>query len=134
MATILRVEHIEVAGIQTIIVGLSPLLADLIHRLAEEQIQLEIIAVLESRDSLMGRLQSLAPALILLGLRVGEDDATAASLANLMPGVRVLAFARDASHAFLHQAGKPARAFVDPSPRELISALTEGLDPAVDRI
>lgn len=134
MAAIPRAERIEVAGIRTVIVTISPLLADLIHRLAEGHIRLEVIAVLETRDSLVERLKSLAPALVLLGLDASEDDAIAARLVDVVPGLRVLAFARDASHVFLHETGKAAQAFVDPSPSELITALAGGLNPSPDRI
>jgi chemotaxis response regulator CheB len=123
-----------VAGIRTVVVTISPLLADLIHRLAEGHIRLEIVAVLESRDALLERLQSLAPGLILLGLYPGEDDAFAEMVADLVNGARVLALEPDASRVSLHETGKVARAFVDPSPSELITALAEGLDPQAKRI
>ncbi|MEO8714663.1 MAG: hypothetical protein ABI369_06595 [Acetobacteraceae bacterium] len=112
-------------GIRTVFVTLPPLLGDIIRRLMERRVPLDVVDVLDSRDALAERLRLLAPALILIGLDPGEDDAVAASLAIALAGARVLALAHDARAASLHEAGKAPRALPDPSPRELIEAIRE---------
>jgi chemotaxis response regulator CheB len=123
-------QDIEVRGIRTVIVALSPLLAEIIRRMTETRVPLDVVATLQTRELMLQHLQLLSPALILLGLDRGEDDAVAAMLAGMLAGVRVLAFASDARRISVHEAGKPQRGFADASAEELMAVIGEDLNPA----
>jgi chemotaxis response regulator CheB len=112
-----------VAGARVVMVAISPLLGDIISRLAEGRGAIEIVAAIASKDSLEERLRALSPDVILLGLDPGEDHIAAAARAGFASCARVLALSHDARQAWLHEAGKPAHALPDISQQDLIAAI-----------
>jgi len=123
-----------VPGIRTVFVMLSPLLGDIIRRLTQGRVSIDVIAVINTADSLEERLRELSPELILIGLGRGEDDAIAAAVAAALPGTRLLALSHDAKRIWLHQAGRHRHLLADPSVQELIAAIRGDLDRRVDGI
>jgi chemotaxis response regulator CheB len=115
-------------------VTVSPLLRDVIRRVTEGRVSIDVVAVIESRDSMTERLRALAPELILLALDGGEDDSIAAALADALPGARVLALSHDAEHLWLHQPGTDRWALSNPSLQVLIAAIRGDLDRGADWI
>jgi hypothetical protein len=115
-------------------VTVSPLLGDIIRRVTEGRVSIDIVAVIESRDTMTERLRALAPELILIALDGGEDDSIAAALADALPGARVLALSHDAQHLWLRQPSRDRWALANPSLQDLIAAMRGDLDRGADRI
>jgi hypothetical protein len=129
-----QAEVIQVSSIRTVMATVSPLLGDIIRRVTEGRVSIDVVAVIESRDSMAERLRALAPELILIALDCGEDDSIAAALADAVPGARVLALSHDAQHLWLHQPGRYRRALANPSLQDLIAAIRGDLDRVANGI
>lgn len=121
-------------GIRTVLARLPPLLADIIRRLTQGRVSIEVISVIDTLDALEERVHALSPELILIGLDRGEDDAIAVALVAALPGIRVLAISSDAKCISLHQAGRQRRVLVDPSLQDLVAAIRGDLDRIADGI
>lgn len=130
---------------RTLVVTVSPLLADLVADALKTDAPVDIVEVLSRREYLPARLRELAPELLLLGLADGEGDHVATPLLPLSPTTRILTLApdgRDASLQWVDAAGvSRRRAFSDFSAadlalelRALRAAGRKDLDPGLGRI
>src|SRR5215813_1056098 len=99
--------------LRTVTVQLSPLLEDIISQVAAERAPIDIVARLHSRDQLALRLRTLAPDLVLIGLREDESGAIALSLCSALPRARVIALSHDAHHAYLPVPHSPRTRLID---------------------
>jgi DNA-binding NarL/FixJ family response regulator len=111
------------AGIRTVVVTISPLLADIIEQSITGQVVLDVLARLDTRDFLDKRLQTINPDLILVGLRPGEPDEIGSSLLSLLPAARVIVFSSDARHAYVHEMLAHHFTLINVSPPALIEAI-----------
>ena len=109
--------------LRTVTVAITPLLGDIIGQLVAERAPTDIVARLDSRDQVALRLQSLAPDLVLIGLRKEESSAIALSLRNAVPQAKVIALSHDAHHAYLPAPHRHDTTPVDLSPATLIEAI-----------
>jgi len=112
-----------VAGLRTVIVTMSTILSDIIATLVEGRATLSVIARLENRTDMPLRLPVLEPDLVLIGLRVGEDDEIAAAALELVPAARVIALSIDGRAAYVHETHAPRAALRDVSPAALVDAV-----------
>lgn len=111
------------ARIRTVTVTLSGMLGEIIERVLSSRIELEVVARLDDRTALCARLRSLAPDLVLVGLTPDDTDALASSVLGCLPGVKVIAFAGDGRHAYLHEMRAHRAALIDITPEALIAAI-----------
>lgn len=91
------------AAIRTLVVTVSPLLADFVTAALQPQLTLNVIGVLPTRELLVERLRDLAPELVLLGLRDAETDASARTLLAVLPSARFVVLAANGQHAWLYE-------------------------------
>ena len=89
--------------VRTVVVTMSPLLADIVLNFLKSGLAIDLIDVLEDREALAQRLADLRPDLVLLGLRETESDACARPVLASVPSARVLALAPNGQHAWLHE-------------------------------
>ena len=108
---------------RTLIVTVSPLLADLVKAVLQPHLLLDVVEVLPTRDRLMERLQGISPDLVLLGLLNGEDDACAIPLLAALLSVRILVLAANGAQAWLYETGPHRTALPKLSSSDLIEAL-----------
>ena len=113
----------QMRPLRTVTVAITPLLGDIIGQLVAERAPTDIVARLDSRDQVALRLQSLAPDLVLIGLRKEESSAIALSLRNAVPQAKVIALSHDAHHAYLPAPHRHDTTPVDLSPATLIEAI-----------
>lgn len=116
------------AGVRTLIVTVSPLLADLVKAVLRPHLFLDVVEVLSTRDRLMERLQYLSPDLVLLGLLNGEDDTCAVPLLAALVSVRILVLAANGAQAWLYETGPHRTALPKLSSSDLIDALKISFD------
>jgi chemotaxis response regulator CheB len=117
-----------VAGVRTLIVTVSPLLADLVKSVLQPHLFLDVVEVLTTRDRLMERLHDIAPDLVLLGLLNGEDDACAVPLLAALLSVRILVLAANGAHAWLYEKGPHRTALPQLAASDLIDTLKASFD------
>jgi hypothetical protein len=98
-----RGRDISVAAIRTLVVTVSPLLADFVTTVLQPPLTLEVIGVLPTRKRLVERLRELVPDLVLLGLRGAETDACARPLLAVLPLAQFVVLAANGQHAWLHE-------------------------------
>jgi DNA-binding NarL/FixJ family response regulator len=109
--------------VRTVLVTLSPLLADIVKQLVGDQIGLDIVARFDRRALLSTKLPQIAPDLVLVGLRSHEADGVGRSVLEFLPTAKVISLSSDARQAYLHEM-RPHRAIiVDVSARALIEAI-----------
>ncbi len=102
---------------------MSPLLGDLIVAALLPYLPLDIVGVVESRESLAGALAALSPDLLLLGLFDGETENIAQALLALLPTMRVLAVAANGGWACLTESDAPPLLLPGLSLQDLIDEL-----------
>jgi len=113
-----------VAIVRTVVVTVSPLLADLVIDVLRPRLRVEVAAVLPSREGLADRLQALTPDLVVLGIGDMESDELAAPLLEALPTAMFLVVAANARQAWLHGM-RPNRVVLnDFSVAGLVEALT----------
>ena len=113
----------RVEGIRTVTVTLPRMLIDIIAGVAADHAKLDVVACLGDRSEIEARFPALAPDLILIGLRVGESDAVAATALELVPSATVVAFSCDGRDAYVHDAHAPPAALLDVSPATLVNVI-----------
>jgi DNA-binding NarL/FixJ family response regulator len=109
--------------LRTVTVAITPLLGDIITQVVAERAPINIVARLDSRDQLELRLQTLAPDLVLIGLRQDESGAIALSLRRAGPRAKVIALSHDGHHAYLPAPHRRRTTPIDLSPAALIEAI-----------
>jgi hypothetical protein len=102
---------------------MSPLLGELIVAALLPYLPLDIVGVVETRESLAGALAALSPDLLLLGLFDGEAKGVAQALLALLPTMRVLAVAANGGWAWLIESNAPPLFLPELSLQDLIDAL-----------
>lgn len=113
-----------VAIVSTVVVTVSPLLADLVLDVLRPHLELRVDAVIGRRDRLADHLCALAPDLVVLGLRENETDELAGALLPILPTAEFLVVAANGRHAWLYGM-RPHRAALDElTVSSLVSALT----------
>lgn len=113
------------AGVRTLVVTLSPLLADLVANVLRPHLQVDVIGVMRSRDRLAEKLRELQPQLMLLGLESGEKDSCARPLLAVMPSSGlILVLEKSGRHAWLYRLRPHRTALVNVSMPSLIGALS----------
>jgi DNA-binding NarL/FixJ family response regulator len=112
-----------VAIIRTLVATVAPLLGDLIREAVQPPLTLDVVGVLDTRESLVESLRSLAPDLLLLGLTDSETDAVARSLLVAAPSVAILALAPNGQHAWLYEMRPRRTALTELSVASLVRAL-----------
>jgi DNA-binding NarL/FixJ family response regulator len=109
--------------LRTVTVAITSLLGDIISQVVAERVPIDIVARLDSRDQLKSRLQTLAPDLVLIGLRQDEGGAIALSLCDAFPRAKVIALSHDGDHAYLPVPRRHGTKLIDLSPKALIEAI-----------
>ena len=116
------------ASVRTLIVTVSPLLADLVKAVLRPHLILDVVEVLSTRHRLMERLQDISPDLVLLGLLNGEDDTCAVPILAALLSVRILVLAANGAQAWLYEAGPHRTALPKLSSTDLIDAIKTSFD------
>lgn len=113
------------ARVRTLVVTVSPLLAELVTGVLRLHLPLDVVEVVESRDLLEDRLRSIAPDLVIMGLTRGECDdcALALPLLAVLPTAEVLVLEPTGKHAWLHEMRPHRTSLIDLSADALIHAL-----------
>ena len=109
--------------LRTVTVTITPLLEDIISQVVADRAPIDIVARLDSRDQLALRLRTLAPDLVLIGLRQDESGAIASSLRNAAPRAKVIALSHDAHHAYLPAPHRRRTTLINLSLAALVEAI-----------
>jgi DNA-binding NarL/FixJ family response regulator len=109
--------------LRTVTAAITPLLGDIISQVVAERAPIDIVARLDSRNQLAPRLRTLAPDLVLIGLREEESGAIALSLHDAAPRAKVIALSHDGHHAYLLAPRRHRATLIDLSPEALIEAI-----------
>ena len=113
------------AGVRTVVVTLSPFLADLVTNVLRPHLRLDVIGVMQSRERLAEKLRELQPQLVLLGLESGEKDSCARPLLAVMPSSGlILVLEKNGQHAWLYRLRPHRTALVNVSMPALTGALS----------
>jgi len=114
-----------VVTIRTVLIGMSPLLRDIVKRSVSHYATLEIVDELTAREPVEDRLCYIEPELILIGLHPDDRDDIGQRLLTVVPTAKVIVFSSDISHAYLHQMRPYRVAMLDISPEDLGKAITD---------
>jgi DNA-binding NarL/FixJ family response regulator len=122
--------HVEANSVmvRTLVVTVSPLLAELLTSVLQPYLPLHVIGVLQTRDHLAEHLCKASPDLVLLGLIGTETDACARPLLRTLPSAEILVIAPDGRHAWLHDMRPHRTALTDLSVPSLIRVLASRFD------
>jgi DNA-binding NarL/FixJ family response regulator len=99
------------------------LLRTLVLGVLQPHFDIDVVAILPSRDGLVARLEQLAPDLVLLGLSDAEDAAAALPLLRAAPTARILALAADGHQAWLYELRPHRLSFSDLSVPSLVRSI-----------
>jgi hypothetical protein len=113
--------------LRTILVGMPPVMRDLVIHSVTSWARIEVVATLDRLDAVAQPAGALSPNLILIGLGKNETDIDVAWLVETFPRTTVVAFSSDARSAFVLRDRRPTAVLSDFSARELVEAI---LDPA----
>jgi len=116
--------------VRTVVVTMSPLLADIVLNFLQSHLAVDVIGVLDDREELALRLAAIRPDLVLLGLLGSESDACARPLLALLPYARFLVLAPNGQHAWLHEMRPHRLALRYFSKRGLLRTLASRYDHA----
>jgi DNA-binding NarL/FixJ family response regulator len=116
--------------VRTIVVTMSPLLADIVLTFLKSHLAINVVGVLDDREALAQRLADIRPDLVLLGLLEAESDACARPLLASVPSARVLVLAPNGQNAWLHEMRPHRLALPSFSRRRLLRMLTSRYDSA----
>jgi len=114
--------------VRTVVVTMSPLLADIVLKLLKSGLAIDLVEVLEDREALAQRLADIRPDLVLLGLLETESDACARPLLASLPYARFLVLAPNGQRAWLHEMRPHRLALPSFSRRRLLRILTSRYD------
>jgi DNA-binding NarL/FixJ family response regulator len=92
-----------VVVVRTLVVTVSPLLAELVTSVLHPRLSVEVIGFLQTRDGLTEHLRATVPDLVLLGLVGTEADACARPLLAALPSGKFLVIAPNGQSAWLHE-------------------------------
>jgi DNA-binding NarL/FixJ family response regulator len=113
-------------AIRTLLIAMSPLFTDVVKQALARHASLEVVGELDTCDALVGQRQAITPELILLGLRIGEQEREIGPmLLNIYPKAKVIAFSTDRRHAFVYRMRPYRAALIDLSPEALIKAIDQ---------
>lgn len=113
------------SGVRTLVVTLSPLLADLVANVLRPHLRVDVVGVMRNRERLAEKLRELQPQLVLLGLQSGEKDSCARPLLAVMPSSGlILVLEKSGQHAWLYRLRPHRTALVNVSMPSLIGALS----------
>ena len=83
------------AAIQTVMVAVPPLLRDLIQRLVEGRVELDVVAELDHIGALLSQRQHIRPELVVVGAQRQESNDDIAAMLAQLPAAKVIAFSAD---------------------------------------
>jgi hypothetical protein len=86
---------------RVMVVTVSPLLAELVTGVLAPSMDIEVIGRLDGRGDLARQMLDLRPDLVLIGLVGSETHDIALTLLDILPSVKILVLARDATRAWL---------------------------------
>jgi hypothetical protein len=112
-----------VPTIRTVLIGMSPILRDIVKRSVCNYATLDIVDELMDCDAIEDRLCCIAPELVLIGLHRGDRDDIGQKLLMVVPTAKVIVFSSDISYAYLHQMRPYRVAMLDISPEKLGKAI-----------
>jgi DNA-binding NarL/FixJ family response regulator len=112
---------------RAIIVTLPTFLRDIITTLAEDRQPLNIIADLDRRADVAAALESLAPDLVIVGLRAGETDHVGRDILSRVPSARVIAISDGGRNAYVHEMCACRTELLDVSADALAAAIVAPL-------
>jgi DNA-binding NarL/FixJ family response regulator len=112
-----------VVTIRTAIIGMSPMLRDIVKQSVSYYATLEIVDELSACEPIEDRLCCAAPELVLVGHHPGGQEDIGPKLLKVIPTAKVIIFSSDISHAYLHQMRPYRVAILDISPEKLGKAI-----------
>jgi hypothetical protein len=115
-----------VAGIRTVMVTTPAMLSDLVKRLAQGRVELDVLAELGGRQAIARRLRQLRPDLVIIGLRRSETAAVITTLLMLLPKTKFLAFSEDGRSIVGYELRLCRTRLSDSSPEALIRFIHQG--------
>jgi hypothetical protein len=110
--------------VRTVVVTVSPLLADLVIDVLRPRLRVEVAAILPTRERLADHLQALMPDLVVLGIGDTESDEIVGPLATALPTAMFLVVAANARQAWLHGTRPNREVLNDFSVADLVEALS----------
>jgi DNA-binding NarL/FixJ family response regulator len=102
---------------------MAPLFRDVVTELMARHANLDVVRELDTRDGLEEKLRTVAPDLILIGLRRNEGDEIGLSLLRILANAKVIAFSSDGRHAFVYRMQPQRIVLIDVSPHALIDTI-----------
>jgi hypothetical protein len=112
-------------ALRAVLVTLPILVTDIIEEIVSRHIVLEVAAELPERDSLEQAISSLAPDVVFIGLRPGENDAIGADVLKIAPNAKVIAISSHSRNAYLYEMQPHREALVEFTPKMLVDALLD---------
>jgi DNA-binding NarL/FixJ family response regulator len=102
---------------------MPPLLSEIVNDVLGGQLDLDLIAQFDRSAMLVERLPTLAPDVVLLGLRIGERDEFARFILDLTPAAKVIAISSDFHRAYVYEMRQHRSVLHDFSLAHLLSAI-----------
>lgn len=100
------------------------MLWDLIRRLADGHVMLDMVAELEDRDEFEQKLTSARPDLVLIGLRGDESDEVVVPVLTCLPAAKFIVFSSDGRQASGYELQLQRTKLADLSPQGLINFIS----------
>jgi hypothetical protein len=118
-------EH-TLRGIRIIVVGMSPLLGEIVAQTLARKWRIESITRLELSPGLAEHLSGMVADLVVAERVSGASNAITADLLTIRPDISLLELSADGRMAWFYRTGSPMAVLIDFSPQELIDMLGSG--------
>jgi DNA-binding NarL/FixJ family response regulator len=117
------VEVSVVATIRAVLIGMSPLLRDIVEQSISTQMDVEIIDEIFA-DDWGERLRSLSPDVVIISLGRNESDDIMIRLLEIVPNARIVTLSHDSRQAIFCEMHTRPTVFPDFSPEEIVSLIS----------
>jgi DNA-binding NarL/FixJ family response regulator len=112
-----------VGVIRTVVITLPMLISDIVNQLLIDDVKLDIVARLDSRELIEDMLRAVSPEFVLVGLGPDEPGVTGLSFLTAAPAAKVIAFSSDGHSAYVSQRGGSWTHLPDVSPDAITSVI-----------
>jgi DNA-binding NarL/FixJ family response regulator len=111
----------QMATMRTVLVGLSPMLRDIVHECVLRHFNTEIVGELSSDD--LATVRGMMPDLVIVSLLTDESDDIGIRLLEIVPKAKILVLSPDKRKAVVSKMRIHSLAISDFSAEELVAAI-----------
>ncbi len=116
---------VRASGIRTVAVATPAVMLDLLRRLANRRIRLDVVAVLHDRRGLASRLRRLKPDLVIVGLSYRQSAAAVEDVLSAVPTAKAIVLTKGPERLAGYELRLHRTDLADVAPAALIAFISD---------